>query len=155
MRWLPWLLAVLLACALAVTLTGREPEGVTVVRRDTLVVRDTVRDTVPEPLLVRTVRWDTLRVPVPLLRTDTVLDTVFIPIPISSKVYRTEDYRAVVSGYRPSLDSMEVYRRCMVVRETVTRTPPPKRWGVGVQAGVGYPHGWHVGVGVSYDLWQW
>ena len=49
------------------------------------------------------------------------------------------------------LELMEVYRKT----RTVTVTPEPKRWGLGVQAGVGWPSGWYVGVGVSYDLWQW
>lgn len=76
-------------------------------------------------------------------------DSIYIPVPIERKEYRTEDYRAVISGWHPRLESMEVYR------QTIISTPKAKRWGLGVQAGVGYPHGWYVGVGVSYDLYQW
>ena len=30
-----------------------------------------------------------------------------------------------------------------------------KRWGLGLQAGYGYPGGFYVGGGISYDLFQW
>ena len=33
--------------------------------------------------------------------------------------------------------------------------PKKKRWGLGLQAGYGYPGGFYVGAGVSYDLRQW
>lgn len=118
--------------------------------RDTLIVRDTVRDTVPRPFIVRFDHWDTLYIP--LYNIDTAsTDSVPVLIPIERKEYRTEDYRAVVSGYKPSLDVMEVFRRT----QTVTVTPKPKRWGIGPQVGFGMPGGWYVGIGVSYDIWQW
>lgn len=127
---------------------SKEPE-VRPAGSDTVTVRDTVRDTIPRPLLVRFDFWDTLYVPAE--RTDTLRDSILVPIPIEHREYRTEDYRAVVSGYRPSLDVMEVFRRT----KTVTVREKPKRWGIGPQAGVGYPGGWYVGIGVSYHLWQW
>ena len=33
--------------------------------------------------------------------------------------------------------------------------PKKKRWGLGLQAGYGYPGGFYVGGGISYDLFQW
>ena len=118
--------------------------------RDTITIRDTVRDTVPRPFIVRFDHWDTLYIP--LYNIDTAsTDSVPVPIPIERKEYRTDDYRAVISGYRPSLDVMEVFRQT----QTVTVTPKPKRWGIGPQVGFGMPGGWYVGIGVSYDIWQW
>ena len=70
-------------------------------------------------------------------------------IPITSKEYKTDDYRAVVSGYKPSLDFMEVYREKEII------TLKPKRWGLGLQVGYGYPSGLYVGGGVSYNLFMW
>lgn len=151
MRTLPWMLAALLAILAAVGwLRPRKAVPAETVR-DTLIVRDTLRDTVPRPVLVRFDHWDTLRVAV--RTTDTLRDSVYIPvpIPIERKEYRTDDYRAIVSGYRPRLDLMEVYRKT----RTVTVTKEPKRWGIGPAAGFGIPGGWYVGIGVSYDLWQW
>ena len=126
-----------------------EPEPSRVMR-DTITIRDTVRDTLPRPFLVRFDHWDTLYIPFYIIDTAST-DSVPVPIPIEQKEYRTEDYRAVVSGYRPSLDVMEVFRRT----QTVTVREKPKRWGIGPQAGFGVPGGWYVGFGVSYSIWQW
>lgn len=151
MKALPWMFAALLAILAAIGwLRPRKAVPAETVR-DTLIVRDTLRDTVPRPVLVCFDHWDTLRVAVRTV--DTLRDSVYIPvpIPIERKEYRTDDYRAIVSGYRPRLDLMEVYRKT----RTVTVTKGPKRWGIGPTAGFGIPGGWYVGIGVSYDLWQW
>lgn len=151
MKTLPWLLIVLL---LALCLWGWLRLSVKETRtvRDTIVITDTVRDTIPRPLLVRFDHWDTIPFPVPIYEgTDTVRDTLYVPVPIERREYLTDDYRAVISGYRPRLELMEVFRRT----QTVTVTPKEKRWGLGLQAGVGYPGGWYVGIGVGYDIWQW
>lgn len=151
-KW-EWLLIVLLV-ALAYFLGRRfpaQPEPGSVAR-DTITVRDTVRDSIPVPFTVRFDHYDTLYIPlyiVDTVRADSVL--LPVPIPIERKEYVTEDYRAVVSGYRPSLDVMEVFRRT----QTVTVRERAKRWGVGPQIGVGVPGGWYVGVGVSYHVWRW
>ena len=149
MRVLPWILVgVLAVLAVAGWLRPRGAVTTTGYVSDTVVVRDTIRDTVPRYVSVATVRRDTLLVPMPA---DTVRDSIPVILPIERRVYRTDDYRAVVSGYKPSLDHIEVYRKT----QTVTLTPKPRRWGIGLQAGISYPAGWHVGIGISYDIWQW
>ena len=77
-------------------------------------------------------------------------------------VYEDSLYRAVVSGYvDPRLDSMTVYSRTVYQTVTndiyhpVTVKPKKKRWGLGLQAGYGYPSGMYVGVGVSCNLFMW
>lgn len=149
MRTLPWILVALLAVVALLGWLRPTGQADTIVLRDTVTVRDTLRDTVPRPVLVRLDHWDTLRVAVQ--RADTLRDTLYVPLPIESKEYRTDDYRAVISGYRPRLDLLEVYRKT----RTVTVTPRPRRWGIGPTAGFGIPGGWYVGIGVSYHLWQW
>ena len=151
MKALPWILVGLIS---TLCLWGwlRPADTETRTLRDTSIITDTVRDTIPRPLLVRFDHWDTIPFPVPIYEgTDTVRDTLYVPVPIERKEYLTDDYHAVISGYRPRLELMEVFRRT----RTVTVTPKAKRWGLGLQAGVGYPHGWYVGVGVGWDLWQW
>ena len=108
-----------LALIAAAFLLGRrsvKPEIVEIHRKDTVVVRDTVRETV----LVPKVRY--------LTRVDTVLllvpgDTVKVPVlvPISRKVYEGEDYRAVVSGFRASLDTLDIFRKTQTVTNTVVQ----------------------------------
>ena len=151
MKALPWILVGLIS---ALCLWGwlRPADTETRTLRDTITVCDTVRDTIPRPMLVRFDHWDTIPFPAPIYEgTDTVRDTLYVPVPIERKEYLTDDYHAIISGYRPRLELMEVFR----TTQTVTVTQRPKRWGLGVQAGVGYPHGWYVGVGVGYDIWQW
>lgn len=122
-------------------------------RADTVVVVDTV--TVREPVAKLVVVRDTAWVPFPdtvLLRTS---DTVLVPVPIETKLYEDPQYRAWVSGYRASLDSISVFPKTVTIdrKIPVYRT---KRWGVGLQAGVTWTKADGVtpyaGIGVSYDL---
>lgn len=149
-----------LVLAIVAFLLGRrsmKPEIVEIHRTDTVVVRDTVRETV----LVPKVRY--------LTRVDTVLllvpgDTVKVPVlvPISRNVYEGEDYRAVVSGFRASLDTLDIFRKTQTVTNTVVQPVEvpgkPKRWGIGVSAGYALtPQGMkpYIGLGVQYDLISW
>lgn len=122
--------------------------------RDTLIIYQTDTVRVSTPLILTEKVTDTIRVPV----TDTVTmrDTLYLNLPRTEKVYASEDYRAVVSGYQPSLDTIDIYKRTEIV--TITQTPKPKRWGVGVQAGVGLNTQFkpmpYVGVGISYNIIQ-
>ena len=78
---------------------------------------------------------------------EVVFDTVMVRLPIESKHYEGKDYEAWVSGYEPSLDSINVYNRTIL--------PKPKRWSIGLQGGVGMtPRGVqpYVGIGVAYKL---
>lgn len=154
-------LVLLAALALAGSyLLGRrsvKPEIVEIHRTDTVVVRDTVRETV----LVPEVRY--------LTRVDTVLlkvpgDAVKVPVlvPISRKVYEGEDYRAVVSGFRASLDTLDIFRKTQTVTNTVVQRVEvpgkPKRWGIGVSAGYALtPQGMkpYIGAGVQYNFLSW
>jgi len=81
-------------------------------------------------------------------------DSVTVQIPITQRVYETDRYRAVVSGYQPSLDDLLIYQPSQVVRIK----DKPKRWGIGVQVGYGMTvkgtpqFAPYIGVGVSYNL---
>lgn len=83
-------------------------------------------------------------------------DSVSVEIPITQKVYETDRYRAVVSGYKPSLDDIYLYQPTQIVQVK----SKPKRWGVGIQVGYGVTlkqtpqFSPYVGVGVSYNLFQ-
>ena len=83
-------------------------------------------------------------------------DSVSVEIPITQKVYETDRYRAVVSGYKPSLDDIYIYQPTQIVQVK----SKPKRWGVGIQVGYGVTlkqtpqFSPYVGVGFSYNLFQ-
>ena len=78
-------------------------------------------------------------------------DSVDVAIPITQSVYENNLYRAYVSGYRASLDSLFIYQPTQIVRIR----EKPKRWGVGIQTGYGIsPKGFqpYIGIGITYNL---
>ena len=133
------------------------------------VVRDTVEvvriDTVivEKPVAVYYRVVDTMRVPVRVCDTIRVRDSVYLELPREQAFYQDGTYRAWVSGYRPALDSIEVYQKTKVVTITETITEPRRRWGFGVTAGYGATIGADrsvglspfIGVGISYNLVSW
>lgn len=127
--------------------TKDSPQIVEVVRTDTLRVTDTVL--VVQPICTERRVTDTL-----LIHTiDTLMREVVVSLPREERVYEDSAFRAVVSGYRPSLDTMQIYQRHRVVKVTKRITPP--RWSLGLQGGLGVtPKGFqpYIGVGVAYRL---
>jgi hypothetical protein len=118
---------------------------------DTVTVRDTVFYEKP----VETVRY--------IVRTDTVMlaaaaDTVrvLVEVPIEQKEYKTDDYRAVIEGFRANLLSMEVYPETHLITKTEIQTVTERnRLSFGVQAGYGVTRiglSPYVGVGVQWNL---
>ena len=118
--------------------------------RDTIIIRDTITAYKPVPFNVYVV--DTMWVPVTVSKTD----TIWAQLPRTAKVYQDSTYRAVVSGFRPSLDTISVYQRTKVITVTSNVRIPPPRWSWGVQAGVGVNAGGSVtpylGIGIQYRL---
>lgn len=137
---------------------GRATKGTSIVstkvERDTIIVRDTLRESYPvevEREVVRTEYKYLTRV-----ERDTIIlcDTILVEISIEEREYKGKDYRAVVGGYNPYLKSIEVYPTTKYINTTET-IKERKRWGfgVGVQGGYGYtPKGFqpYVGVGFSF-----
>lgn len=73
--------------------------------------------------------------------------------------YEDSLYRAWVSGYRPRLDSLQIFPRTVYQNVTNdiyhTVIPKKKRWGFGLQAGYSYPGGAYLGIGISCNLFMW
>ncbi len=127
----------------------------TVARSDTLVVRDTVRERYP--VYVERTVTDTMLVA--LTDTVRVSDTVYVRLPREQKRYADTNYVAWVSGFRPSLDSIEVYQATRYVTKEIILPGPPKRWGIGIHAGygIGLAGGKvtgvsYIGIGISYNI---
>lgn len=138
-------------------------------KRDTVTLWDTIPHWYPKPVGVERVRteykWLTRVQPVG--KTDTLTqyfgnseqlhDSVLVEVPIESKHYNAPEYDAWVSGYMPSLDSINVYQRTEYITETITRKERRKPWGIGIHAGYGYDFksktaAPFIGVGISYDI---
>lgn len=145
---LPYIIILCLACFILFVPKHKTIE--TNIVRDTVFSTDTVR--IPSPIVSSDtiIRYMPYAVPLP---GDTVRDTVFVYIPITQKVYRDSLYTVWVSGYSAKLDSIELYNRTQTI--FVHEKAKRKRFGIGIQAGYGYPHGGYVGIGVSYNLFNW
>lgn len=91
------------------------------------------------------VRYDTIKVRETHFVRDTVVDSIYIEkksenglkLPITQRFYQGSDYKAWVSGYRPSLDSIDVFGKTIVkdVITTVTKEVYPKTIDVYLNAG--------------------
>ena len=139
-------------------LSRPEPEPSVVIERDT-VWRDSI---IREPAPAETIKTDRvvyLRIPQPG-RTDTltVHDSIDVPIPIIQKRYDDSLYTAWVSGFEPTLDSINL--RLPTITETITKTivKPSPRLSIGIQGGAGVgvfsrQPDVYVGVGLQYRLW--
>lgn len=124
---------------------------------------DTIRDTVlvvKKENLVKVIR-DTL-VNVEFIHDTIDTSRVVADIPIVQKEYSDDStYTAWVSGYRPSLDSINIYRKNISTnKETVIKKKDIHRFGIGPVVYGGYNFGtkkldYGVGIGVSYHIWEW
>ncbi len=156
MKTLPWILICLLLGVVVWIQCNSHGLQPVYVKGDTVHIRDTIRDTIPKPVKETLKRTDTVYLPILIdTTTDRTIggDSIPVLVPITSKEYKTDDYRAVVSGYKPSLDSMELYRDNKII--TLAPLQKKKRWGFGLQAGYGYPGGWYFGIGISCNLFIW
>lgn len=117
----------------------------TLIPRDTLIVRYVIEklQIIKDSTLIDSVKHDSL-----------LKDSANVIIPISQNYYKEEDFEAWVSGYKASLDSIRIFQNNFYVKKIVKR----KKWGIGLQ--VGYElspsaHGLYMGIGISYNLFQW
>lgn len=133
--------------------TARKPVDLRVIWDTTEVVRhDTIVREKPVFVASSTIRHDTVRF------TTLERDTVFVDVPIERRVYHEDSlYHAVVSGFRPSLDTLMIFPKTTTI--TITNTIPQavrKRWSFGATLGpsvLATPLGQvHAGLGASVGL---
>lgn len=97
-----------------------DTEVVTLTQTDTVTTYDTVHIDCPIPVTVSVL--DTLLVAV----TDTVIrnDTVYVSLPRETRTYGDDRYTAQVSGYKPSLDWIQIYNNTTVITEKTRESLP-------------------------------
>ena len=130
------------------------------VKVDTLFVYDTIF--VEKPVIKKVEIIDTLLLPVPITNTLMLHDTILVYLPIEQRQYSDPRYTAWVSGYRPQLDSIHIYKQREYITKEVKVAIKHKRWGIGLQAGYGvslhngqlFPAP-YIGVGLSYSIVSW
>lgn len=80
-------------------------------------------------------------------------DTTFIeiPVPMETKTYKDSTYSAQVTGFKATLDWIEVYQKTAYITNTVVER---HHWGASVTAGpaVVFNGKWYGGLGVAIGL---
>lgn len=131
---------IVIGALLAVLLMRGEADGKVDVT--TKISYDTIPYYMPVPVDSYVTRYETVRLPAvrdtlrdSLIYKDTLVhDSVNVIVPISQKKYEDSTYVAYVSGYKPQLDSISIYRK--TIYKTITEKP--SRWGFGLVGGYGY-----------------
>lgn len=119
-QWIPYIVIAILAVCLALSLTHK---------KEIILEKHTI-DT------VTIVRIDTIIERFPQFVSEKVVDTIFVEkvpenglkLPITQRFYSNDSYQAWVSGYKPSLDSINVFSKIFekTVTNTVTKEIYPK-----------------------------
>lgn len=119
---------------------------------DTIVKRDTITS-IPDTVF-RTVALGEKTVKVVIHDTLCKTDTVTVSLPFVQKQYKDSSYSAWISGYEPSLDSIRVFPKTTIIRESKVVRQKDRRWGVfgGVGIGVSDRITPCVGVGIGYRI---
>lgn len=123
-----------------------------VIRTDTIIKRDTVT-AVPDTVY-KTIELGERIVKVAVHDTLHRIDTVAVSLPFVQKQYRDSSYSAWVSGYEPSLDSIRIFPKTTIIRESKVEKQKDRRWGVygGVGIGVSDRVTPYVGIGIGYRI---
>lgn len=149
-----WHVILIIVLCFGCFLFGRHTKsGNTVPKFDTVKIVDTITLPVPDPVYI--VDVGEIEMPVPVLISeegDTIVvhDTLYVPVPIQRKAYETEDYRIVISGFRPSLDTATIYHKKEIIYIH------DRRWGIGAIGGYGIGKSGfspYIGVGLFYRIW--
>ena len=119
---------------------------------DTIIERDTIT-AIPDTVF-RTVALGEKTVKVVIHDTLCKTDTVEVTLPYVQKQYKDSSYSAWISGYEPSLDSIRVFPKTTIIRESKVARQKDRRWGVfgGVGIGVSDRITPCVGVGIGYRI---
>lgn len=81
-------------------------------------------------------------------------DTVQVQVPIEEKIYQDSTYKCQVSGYKPSLDWIDIYAPTTTITTTnVVHYRPLVSFGVGATAGWSpITKNWDVIIGVNVTI---
>lgn len=119
-KWIPYIVIAVLAVCLILSLTNRNEVVIETYTTDTITI----------------VRTDTIRERIPHFISEKVLDTIFVEkvsenvlkLPVTQRYYSTDLYQAWVSGYKPNLDSINVFNKVVerTVNHTIDRVVYPK-----------------------------
>lgn len=117
---------------------------------------------IAQPIYIKQkeIRRDTIKINIEKQLIKQVNDTVFIDLPIEQKVYSDSSYTAWVSGFQPSLDSINIFQNektILINQSIINKNNKKKHWSVGPSFSVGYDIKHNnlsptVGLSIQYNL---
>ena len=117
----------------------------TIAQRDTIIYRDTIREPYPPEISKEVVRTeyvvvrDTLR----------IKDTLYLSLPMERRVYGSDDFYAEVTGYKPSLDYIEVFPKTKIITERIVERRKMNSLSAGIE--LGYMNGLTLPIYLEYE----
>lgn len=134
---------------------NNEPEQDTITITDTITKIDTLK--VDSPVYKQIVKVETKYEKVPVIINDTTVDTLYAELNYETKEYSDSTYKAVVSGYHPSLDHIETYNKTEYI--TVDKIITKNKTGLYITPNVSVGYGvfnkkpdMYIGVGIGLKL---
>lgn len=125
------LIFVLLICLKCCYSNNSKQKPIRMTDTITIIKRDTIRIIEPQPVI----KYRNKIVRDTLYNIDSILVTVNVPI--ETKVYQDSNYRAVVSGYKPELDSIYIFNKNQI--HTINKISyKTKKWNISPSIGLGY-----------------
>ena len=126
---------------------------------ESTIIRDTVTCTIIDTMVIErpVYRYSYIHDTVRTWFTTVEHDSVLVEVPIETKVYAEDSlYRAVVSGWHPSLDSLTIYPTTTTITIHEKEKIAPPRWSFGAAVGpsiLATPSGSiHAGLGATIGL---
>lgn len=142
----PYIIVIVLGMAVGWLCRGYHfREEVKMVQKDTIVYRDTIRETYPIEISKEVVRKeyvvvrDTLR----------IKDTLYLSLPMERRVYGSDDFYAEVTGYKPSLDYIEVFPKTKIITERIVDRRKMNSLSAGIE--LGYMNGLTLPIYLEYE----
>ena len=141
---------IVLICLKCCYSNNRKEEKIPQTDTITIIKRDTITIIKHQPII----QYRDRIVKDTLYNTDSVL--VPVDVPIETKVYQDSNYRAVVSGYKASLDTISIFNKNQI--QTINKiTYKTKKWNISPSIGVGYGMfgrriDMYVGFSINYNF---
>lgn len=127
------------------------PAPIQVLKADTVYIHDTTKILDPVPVFMEIEYYDTEYI----AESPIIIKGDSLVVPIETKIYQTDEYRAVVQGYRAKLSELDIYGTSTQITQPVVLQS--SKWGVGVTAGVAVTKtGWApaLTLGLTYNIYQ-
>ena len=153
---------IIFLCLILLLLNNCQPPKIQkeiITHTDTIYTTETIYVKVKEPVEVIRYKDRVFR------DTVTIKDTIkqVVDIPMERVTYEDSLYKAILSGYKPRIESMEIYAPHTTI-ETNTEQIITKyrndysRWSLGVSGGYAIINNGlspYIGVGINYDVLRW